>query len=53
MTCNKKLWHVPPVLVTKKKEVFGSVLLDEYSIPDEIVLQFFTSNLDLGLGEKA
>ena len=43
---------MPPVFVSKKKEVFGSVLLDEYSIPDEIVLQFFTTNLDLSLGEK-
>ena len=53
MTSNKKLWHVPPVVVNRKKEVFGSVLLDEYSIPDEIVLQFFSANLDAGTTEKA
>ena len=43
----RKLVHVPPVFITKKKEVFGAVIYDESGLRnDEMVLAFFTTTMD-------
>ena len=43
----RKLWYTPPLLIYKKKEVYGSLLLDESVGGNQLTLQFFTTAYEL------
>ena len=43
----RKLWYTAPLLIYKKKEVYGSLLLDESVGGNHLTLQFFTTAYEL------